>query len=238
MDLFYNASLTASTKKIRLDVQESGHLAKVLRKKNGDSITLTNGKGLEWNGTLTLVHPRGCEVSCEQVKKHKKPKSKLHLAVAPTKNMQRLEWVLEKATEIGVTHITPLLCQNSERKVIKQERLEKICITAIKQSQQFYLPHVDPLTSFEQILDSNAKAKYIAHCRSGSKIWLDAVQLPKNCIDVIILIGPEGDFSLEEIQRALDMKYQAVQLSENRLRTETAALMAAHSLLIKLKEKI
>ena len=238
MELFYNPTLTEATKSIQLDVQESGHLAKVLRKKEGDLICLTNGKGLEWKGKLTLVNPRACEVICEHVKTHNKPKFKLHLAVAPTKNIQRLEWVLEKATEIGVTHFTPMLCEHAERKVIKPERLEKIIITAMKQSQQFYLPHLNPLTSFEEVLVSDPKTKFIAHCKAGSKVLLDAVQLPKDCVETSILIGPEGDFSKEEIQMALDKDFQAVQLSKNRLRTETAALMAAHSLLIKLNKQL
>ncbi len=238
MELFYNSTLTATSESVQLEAEESIHLAKVLRKKEGDIICLTNGNGLEWKGVLSQVSTRGCIANKEETAWHPKPQIKLELAVAPTKNIQRMEWLLEKATEIGVTHFTPVLCQHAERKVIKPERLQKILIAAMKQSQQFFLPTLAPLTPFKQVLKSTAKAKYIAHCQSGKKTVLDKIDLPTHQQEAIILIGPEGDFAPEEVQWALEAQFQAVSLGQHRLRTETAGLMAAHSLLIKLNEQL
>jgi len=237
MALFFNEILSEQTQQLTLSPIESSHIAKVLRLKLGASISLTNGQGLEWKGTLTIVSPKACKVEVVEIVVHPKPKSMVHLAVAPTKNIQRLEWLLEKATEIGVTHFTPLLCQHAERKVIKVERLQKIMIAALKQSQQFYLPTLAPLTPFQEAVKTVDNPGFIAHCYNSSKTLLSMVNLPQHCTTTHLFIGPEGDFSPEEVQLALDHQLQAVSLGNTRLRTETAGLIGAHSLLLKMKQQ-
>ena len=235
MDLFFNPTLTKKTLTVELSSDESFHLAKVLRKKEDQSIRLTNGNGIEWIGILTRVNQKNCEAKCVEIIEHPKPNYSLHLGVAPTKNIQRFEWLIEKATEIGVTKITPILCQFAERKIIKHERLQKIIIAALKQSQQFYIPHLGALTPYDEFLHTIDKDGFIAHCYPTPKILLNTKDLSKK---IHLLIGPEGDFSKEEVQKALKNKIQAVSLGENRLRTETAGLISAHTLLLKLKEHL
>tara|TARA_A100001011_G_scaffold112426_1_gene118956 strand:+ start:1251 stop:1967 length:717 start_codon:yes stop_codon:yes gene_type:complete len=238
MDLFFNPTLTKKTLTVELSSDESFHLAKVLRKKEDQSIRLTNGNGIEWKGILTRVNQKACEAKCVEIIEHHKPNYSLHLGVAPTKNMQRFEWLIEKATEIGVTKITPILCQFSERKIIKHERLQKIIVAALKQSQQFYLPHLGALTPYEEFLHTIDRDGFIAHCYPTPKILLDNINSKDLSKNIHLLIGPEGDFSQEEVQKASTNKIQAVSLGETRLRTETAGLIAAHSLLLKLKEHL
>ena len=238
MALFFNPTLTKKTFTLKLTSDESFHLAKVLRKKEDQPIRLTNGNGIEWKGILTRVSQKTCVAKCVEIIEHPKPNYCLHLGIAPTKNLQRFEWLIEKATEIGVTKITPILCQFAERKIIKHERLQKIIIAALKQSQQFYLPHLGTLTPYEKFLDTIDKDGFIAHCYPTPKILLDKVKSKDLSKKIHLLIGPEGDFSHKEVQKALTNKIQAVSLGETRLRTETAGLIAAHSLLLKLKEHL
>lgn len=238
MDLFFNPTLTKKTLTVELSSDESFHLAKVLRKKEDQSIRLTNGNGIEWIGILTRVNKKNCEAKCVEIIEHPKPNYSLHLGVAPTKSIQRFEWLIEKATEIGVTKITPILCQFAERKIIKHERLQKIIIAALKQSQQFYIPHLGALTPYDEFLHTIDKDGFIAHCYPTPKILLDNLNTKDLSKKIHLLIGPEGDFSKEEVQKALKNKIQAVSLGENRLRTETAGLISAHSLLLKLKEHL
>jgi 16S rRNA (uracil1498-N3)-methyltransferase len=153
----------------------------------------------------------------------------LHLVVAPTKNIERFEWLVEKATEIGVDSITPLVCRFSERKILKPERLEKIIVSAAKQSLKFHFPQLQPLTKFEDFIKSfenNATAaqKFIAHCYEGEKPLLKNLCQPH--IDIVILIGPEGDFSREEVEMAEKHGFMAISLGSSRLRTETAGVVA------------
>ncbi len=230
MDLFYIPNFDPSAKKLHFDAEESLHITKVLRKKAGEKIIITDGKGHQIFATLTTVSSKKTTAEVNQLIHHPRIGQPLHIAIAPTKNINRLEWFLEKATEIGVQHITPLICSHSERKVIKPARLEKIILSALKQSQQFYLPTLHPIRSFESMINAYPSS-FIAHCEEGAK------QPFFNCIDptlpTTILIGPEGDFSAAEIALGRKHKLIEVSLGNQRLRTETAAIVACHTFALK-----
>lgn len=230
MDLYFLPEISAEDKRISFPKDESRHLSKVVRKKEDDQIRATNGKGLEMVIRLTLIGNNQCQGEPVEIIQHTKANYELHLAIAPTKNMNRMEWFLEKATEIGIHHITPILCTHSERKIIKPERLNKIIIAALKQSQQFYLPILHPMISFDEFIRQNPKG-LIAHCHPGTKSSLFQLANPNG--KQIILIGPEGDFSPLEVEKALEFGYQAIQLGDQRLRTETAGIVACHTVALK-----
>jgi 16S rRNA (uracil1498-N3)-methyltransferase len=206
-----------------LNSEESFHCAKVLRYKPGQLIRVANGHGLWGEAQLSKVHEKQCEAIIRQLLPSQKRPVHLHLAIAPTKQIDRIEWLLEKCVELGIEEISFLQCQNSERTTIKKERLEKIVESAFKQSFQAYLPKVNELVKFKDILISNAIQKYIAHCEAGDKQLLNKVSFLNT--SSLILIGPEGDFSPEEIQMAQNKQFQALNLGANRLRTETAGLI-------------
>ena len=225
MQLFYFSAIDETTTTFSFDKDESKHIVKVLRKQEGDSLMVTNGKGLLWNTKITLASPSKCTVICEALETFTPPKKTVHLAVAPTKMMDRMEWLIEKATEVGLSSFTPLLCSHSEREVIKMERLEKIALSAMKQSNQYYLPQMNPMISFEKfVTQARLGGKFIAHCEENHKVSFEKEVGLFN--EMTILIGPEGDFSTKEIQLALDHGFQAVALGQTRLRTETAALLS------------
>ena len=229
MQLFYNASLDKNTEQLIFDKIESRHLVRVLRKKAGDEIYITNGKGVLFTAKITIANDKKCLATVVSVNVKSKPwQYHLHIAIAPTKNIDRFEWFLEKATEIGIDEITPLLCNHSERKVIKTERLEKIIESAMKQSLKFYLPKLNPLTPFSDFIHQDFNSTlYIAHCEATERQSLKDVLQPKK--DVTILIGPEGDFSLSEIEIALQQHCKPITFGESRLRTETAGVVAVQS---------
>lgn len=228
MQLFYNADISKNDASFVFDKEESKHIVKVLRKKEGDAITITNGKGFLFISEICLASEKKCEVKITEVKELEKPKYYLHLAVAPTKMNDRFEWFLEKATEMGIQEITPIICEHSERKVYKTDRAEKIVQSAMKQSLQYYLPKINEAVSFtEFIKKTSAENKFIAHCvETERKSLKNSVQPNEN---YVILIGPEGDFSQKEIDLALQNNYQAVLLGNTRLRTETAGVVACHT---------
>ena len=231
MELFFQENLLESTMEIKFSTEESRHISKVLRKKTGDAITVTNGKGLEWKGEITMLDTRNTLATKTATIFHKKAKSNLHIAIAPTKSNDRIEWFLEKATEIGITHITLILCNHSERRNIKSERFEKILIGALKQSNQFHLPKLNSLTYFSDFVSSySADNKFIAHCREGNKSNLSSYNTLSK--DVLILIGPEGDFSREEVELAMENDFLPIALGSQRLRTETAGIVACHTVVI------
>jgi 16S rRNA (uracil1498-N3)-methyltransferase len=230
MDLFYLPELNQTTGELVFSKEESKHINKVLRKKQGDKVRTTNGKGLEATIELTIVGTNQVHGNIVEAKMHQPLQYQLHIAIAPTKNNSRLEWFLEKATEIGIHQITPLLCAHSVRKTIKHERLEKIIAAALKQSQQFYLPKLNSLTTFDSFVQENANGM-IAHCREGIKPSLFSVASGNG--NHTILIGPEGDFSEAEIALAIAQNYQPIGLGNQRLRTETAALVACHTIALK-----
>lgn len=229
MQLFYNKTLTVNDKLLTFDKVESRHIVKVLRKKEGVILNITNGRGLLFKGEIIDANEKHCTVSLIAIEKQEKEHPyKLHIAIAPTKLNNRFEWFLEKVTEIGIDEITPLLCDHSERKVIKPERLEKVIVTAAKQSLHFNFPVLNKLTSFKDFIYQKNKAlKLIAHCEEGVKVLLKNTVKPKQ--NICILIGPEGDFSSSEIKEALKNDFKPVSLGNSRLRTETAGVVACHS---------
>ncbi|MCG2419110.1 16S rRNA (uracil(1498)-N(3))-methyltransferase [Aequorivita sp. F47161] len=230
MQLFYNPNISENSKEIAFDKEESRHIIKVLRMKAGDTFKITNGTGLFFNAEITSANPKGCLVKILSEEKQPPLPYELHLAVAPTKLNDRYEWFLEKATEIGITEITPIICDHSERKVIKPERYQKILQSAMKQSLKAYLPILNEAISFKEFVNSEIASdslKCIAHCEETDKKSLKSVLVPKK--KFIILIGPEGDFSSEEIALAKKSGFIPVALGDSRLRTETAAVVACHS---------
>ncbi|WP_271766829.1 16S rRNA (uracil(1498)-N(3))-methyltransferase [Aquimarina algiphila] len=229
MQLFYNNTLTESSTEIKFSREESKHIAKVLRKKEGDYLHITNGFGYLFHAQITFSNPSQCIANINSFEKQENRKYKLHMVVAPTKMNDRYEWFLEKATEIGVDEITPIICDHSERKIIKTERFERILLSAMKQSLQLYLPKLNPVIPFSNFVHEKKNGQLlIAHCEETKKQSLkDILQLQSN---TTILIGPEGDFSPKEIEMALTSGYTPVTLGETRLRTETAAIIATHSI--------
>jgi 16S rRNA (uracil1498-N3)-methyltransferase len=228
MQLFYFKNIDSQSKSFSFDKEESKHISKVLRKKEGDILFVTNGLGYLFKTEISVASDSKCTVEIVSINQSVQPKCQLHLAVAPTKMNDRYEWFLEKVTEIGVQEITPIICDHSERKIIKTERLDKILLSAMKQSNQLFLPILnEPLTFKEFMKKSISGQKFIAHCEETNKKTLkEALQSNQNCT---VLIGPEGDFSLKEIEIAFENKYIPVSLGHTRLRTETAAIVACHS---------
>ena len=228
MQLFYNPDITESNSSFTFDKEESKHIVKVLRKSVGDNLRITNGDGWLFDAEIINADIKKCQVNINNSAQQPKRKYKLHLAVAPTKMNDRFEWFLEKATEIGIDTITPILCDHSERKVIKRDRFEKILQSAMKQSLQCYLPTINELTSFSSFINTDFEGqRYIAHCEETDRRSLKT-ELQQNK-DITILIGPEGDFSVKEIEMALQQNFIPVTLGNTRLRTETAAIEACHS---------
>ena len=228
MQLFYNPNILTTDTTFFFDKDESKHIIKVLRKKDTDILHVTNGLGDLFVTQITLASDTKCTVKIIAIEKEEKPKYELHLAVAPTKLNDRYEWFLEKATEIGVTSITPIICEHSERKFIKTDRFEKIIQTAMKQSNQCYLPILHEPVTFGTFVEQDfVGQKLIAHCEESNKKSLkETLSLNTN---ISILIGPEGDFSPKEIEQALDKKFVPITLGKTRLRTETAAIVACHT---------
>jgi len=229
MQLFY---LENPKDEIILSAEESKHATKVLRKKEGDVLNFTDGKGGFYKAEITVADSRKCRLKVvSSEKKEKQHNYHLHIAIAPTKNMDRYEWFLEKATEIGIDEITPIICSRSERKVIKTKRCTRILLSAMKQSLKFHLPKLNEAISFNDFIKKDYEGKkYIAHCEYGEKKELKAV---KKTEKTLILIGPEGDFSKKEIDLVLQKQFKAISLGKSRLRTETAGIIAAHTINIK-----
>ncbi len=225
MQLFYAPDIT--TPLYTLPEEESGHCVRVLRLKEGDSLHITDGRGTLYRAEVEEAHPKRCTIRIveEHPEWEKRPYG-LSVAVAPTKNIDRIEWFVEKATECGIDRIVPILCDHSERKVVKEERLVKIAASAMKQSLKAYLPQIEPLTPIRQLLSEPFDGvKLIAHCEEDmERVFLgDVVKKGDN---VLVLIGPEGDFSKEEIEAARKAGFREITLGNARLRTETAALAA------------
>lgn len=228
MQLFYNPNLESNDTEIRFAKDESRHIVKVLRKSVGDVLNITNGKGYLFSAEIIKADLKNCTATIKTCTLQAKRDYKLHLAVAPTKMNDRYEWFLEKATEIGIDSITPIFCDNSERRIIKPERFEKIIQSAMKQSLNCYLPILNEAQSFKDFTEQNhATQKFIAHCEATNRISLKEALIPKQ--DVTLLIGPEGDFSTTEIKFAINNSFRPVMLGTTRLRTETAAIVASHS---------
>lgn len=227
MHLFYTPNLQIPIHK--LSEEESKHCSRVLRLTEGDKISLTDGKGLFCEAVIKNASPKACIIEiATKISEYGKRNFNLSIAIAPTKNIERFEWFIEKVTEIGIDTIVPLVCRFSERKEIKPERLEKVIVSAMKQSQKAYLPELAPLQNFKQFIKKPFDGeKYIAHCINSDK------RLLKNLVEtgdnILILIGPEGDFSPEEVELALSEGFIPVSLGDSRLRTETAGVVACHT---------
>ncbi len=228
MQLFYSKELVKSDTHYSFPKDESKHIVKVLRRSSGDQLKITNGRGLLFDAIIEQPDPRACVVRITRVQ-HQEPRPfNLHMAVAPTKMNDRFEWFLEKATELGVEIISPVICDRSERRKLNLDRMEKIILSAMKQSFRTHLPRLNPLLSFKEFISIKQDAlSCIAHCESSERKSLKSILRPN--IDTTILIGPEGDFTVKEIEMALAQNYIPVTLGKTRLRTETAAIAACHS---------
>ena len=222
MRLFYDPHIDSKSKMHILTEEESKHAIRVLRMQTSDTLMMLNGHGDRFECEVSDANPKKCQVKILQQTHEPEPTSSIHLAVGPTKQVERMEWFVEKATEIGVTEITFLHCANSERVKLKLDRLEKKAISAMKQSQRTYLPKLNDLVNFETFVREHSGG-LIAHCYDGEKHSISEVFHHHNCP---ILIGPEGDFSEKEVDLAAKHDYKIITLGENRLRTETAALYA------------
>ena len=228
MQLFFNPNINNTETSFVFDKEESKHIIKVLRKKESDILFVTNGLGYLFKTEIALASDSKCTVNIISFEKQEEPKFNLHLVVAPTKMNERYEWFLEKATEIGVQEITPIICEHSERKIIKTDRFQKIIESAMKQSLHYYLPKFNEPILYKDFIKKEINGqKFIAHCEETDKKTLKSV-VQKNQ-STTILIGPEGDFSEKEIALAIENDYQPITLGKTRLRTETAAIVACHS---------
>ncbi len=202
---------------------ESKHCIKVLRKKTGDQIKITNGHGDLFTGVIKKITPKKCNFELINKIHYPKTTAPLHIGIAPTKSNDRFEFFIEKCVEIGISEITPLLCFHSERRTIKLDRLNKIMVAACKQSKNFHFPKMNNLTPFSNILNSGYNHKLIAHCANDQKIELKSYKTNE---PTLICIGPEGDFSEDEIEMALKNQFKSISLGQSRLRTETAGIVA------------
>ena len=225
MHVFYTPDIQTHAE---LPEEEAAHAVRVLRLQAGDEVMLTDGKGCFYRAEISTATNKRCLVNIlETLPQAPLWKGHLHIAMAPTKNMDRTEWFAEKATEIGFDELTFLNCRFSERKVIKTERVEKIVVSAVKQSLKARKPVVNEMTDFRRFMEREFTGqKFIAHCYEGEKPLLRDVLRKDE--DAVVLIGPEGDFSPEEVALAAEKGFQAVSLGKSRLRTETAALVAVH----------
>ena len=239
--LFYAPQLPDGP--LELPQEEASHAVRVLRMKEGDELLLTNGCGTFFEARLTMATPKHCCFAIERQWDDPKPwAGSITVAVAPTKNMDRMEWLVEKATEIGFDRLVLLLCDHSERRTVKTERLEKVAVSAMKQSHKAYKPAIVEMTPLKNFLreEAGSQSRFIAHCfepEEGTDAASPACHLSQRNFlsdllrpdaEATVLIGPEGDFSLQEIETALAEGWQPVSLGESRLRTETAALVAVH----------
>lgn len=226
MHIFYTPDIT--TPDYTLSEDESKHCIRVLRLNTGDTIHLTDGKGGWHEAKIKDDNAKRCTVTITDSRHEVGLRTwKLHIAIAPTKNMERLEWFVEKATEIGIDEISLIISDNSERTVVKTERLEKVAVSAMKQSMKAYLPKINEVISYKDFIEknkNNTSEKYIAHCINNKSAHLKNSYHPDK--NVLILIGPEGDFNPKEVKMAIDNAFAEISLGESRLRTETAALYA------------
>lgn len=225
MNIFYSKHIIDG--KAYLSEEESIHCVRVLRKSQGDEIVLIDGAGSMYKGLLVELSKKECVAEIKEVlNKDKEKDYRLHIAIAPTKNISRFEWFLEKATEIGIDEITPLLCEHSERKKIRLDRLEKILLSATKQSLKATLPKLNDLTTFKDFVRQSQEGfkKYLGWCEEDTEKHLKDHYHPGH--NVCFLIGPEGGFSLSEVSQAKENGFETISFGESRLRTETAGLAA------------
>ncbi len=213
-----------------LPTDEAMHALRVLRLKMGDEMMLMDGQGCYYRAEVTLAHTKHCMYEVrEKLPQERAWQGHLHLAIAPTKMMERVEWMVEKAVEVGIDEISFLNCQFSERRLVKIPRLEKIMVSAVKQSRKAWATQLNEVVNFDDFMARPCEGrKYIAHCYDEipRTFLFDELCKPSDTEDATVLIGPEGDFSIEEVRRAVDAGYISVHLGKSRLRTETAGLSA------------
>lgn len=227
LPFFYKEDLVASSTDVVLDVATSKHIIQVLRMQNGEQLQLTNGKGGLFTAEITDNNRKRCSVSILQTTNHKPQTTNICIAISPVKNNTRFEWFLEKATEIGVSEIIPLICNRTEKTAFKFDRMKSILVSAMLQSQQCWLPVLHEPTKFNALVASSAhQQKFIAHCMDDVKRSLADLN-NESLSSKIILIGPEGDFTTTEIEQAIQHHFMPVALGQTRLRTETAGVVAA-----------
>lgn len=230
MALFYVPDIAA---RWELSEEEAAHCLRVLRLSIGDELDITDGKGMLYKAIISSISGKHCYVEAkESIAMPKNWQGRIHIAIAPTKNIDRIEWLAEKATEIGLDAITFLNCRFSERKVVKTERIERIVVSAMKQSLKYTKPEVGEMVDFKKFISQPRDgAKFIAHCYNSERVLLkDVLQQGE---EATILIGPEGDFSPEEVDMAVKAGFVPVSLGSSRLRTETAGLAACHTYIMK-----
>lgn len=229
MTLFY---IQGANKDLQfLPNEESKHAVKVLRLQTGDLLSITNGAGDIFTAKVVIPNQKKCEVQIFEHEHFEPKKQRIHMVVAPTKLNDRYEWMLEKMTEMGVDEITPIICHHSERKVLKLERMERIIVSAVKQSWKAYKPVINEPVKFSKFIETNSfDQQFIAHCNGGcgSDVHLKSKATPNS--NIAVLIGPEGDFSEREVALAEENKWMKIGLGSSRLRTETAALAACFTL--------
>lgn len=228
MQLFYTQNI--KDQEAYFEGEEARHIIQVLRYQAGQTIQFIDGKGHFYTGTLTQISKKNCIASIQNIRAayNDRPYS-VSIAIAPTKNINRFEWFLEKSTELGINRVIPLKCERSVRKQIRNDRLEKIILSATKQSLKAQLPELMPLTEYKSFLNEEFSGQqFIAHCEETQKDLLSKKYQTGR--DVTILIGPEGDFSPSEIALALKAGFEPVSLGESRLRTETAGIAACHTI--------
>ncbi|MFC6999609.1 16S rRNA (uracil(1498)-N(3))-methyltransferase [Rufibacter roseus] len=233
MNLFYTPNLQPNMTEYVLSEEESKHCSRVLRLGVGDKVQLIDGRGGFFEAEISDAAPKKTKLRILNYTSDQDKRSfRIHIAVAPTKNMDRMEWFVEKAVELGIDEISLLQCARSERKNINLDRLEKIAISAMKQSMKSYLPKINELTRYEDFISqrfSQNEHKFIAHLVEGQERFSLAKSIT-GYGTYTILIGPEGDFSPEEVEQALQAGFKPVTLGSSRLRTETAALAACHTI--------
>jgi 16S rRNA (uracil1498-N3)-methyltransferase len=229
MQLFFTTDIRGNL--AYFDETESRHLTQVLRRKEGDNMQFTDGQGQLFLGEIIEVGKRNCVVAIKETTTNFEARPfRLHIAIAPTKNMDRFEWFLEKATEIGIDEITPLICKRSERTVVKTERLKGVLASAMKQSLKAYLPKMNEAIDFQQFMKqtfAEGDQKFIAYCNDAERGPL-SIKYEKSK-NVVLLIGPEGDFTEAEVAAAFKKNFVGVSLGNSRLRTETAGVVGCHT---------
>ena len=218
MDLFYS-KFNINNKLITINEIDSKHITRSFRKNIGDLIRITNGEGLLCEAEIL---EKGKNIKVKVISRiiHEPDKLSIHVAISPLKNISRFEWFVEKATELGISQITPLISRYSEKKKINKERLERIITSSLKQSNQFFLPKINPVTTFSSFILNNDEEKIMANLRTENKLKKELFKNNSMCI----LIGPEGGFSDEEINLAREKKIKEITLGNSRLRSETAAI--------------
>lgn len=227
MNLFYQPLIPQQIH--FLDAEESRHCVRVLRKTNGDHILITDGNGVFYNTIITNADPHRCEFEVLSEQKQQRNSYSIHIAISPTKNADRIEWFIEKAVEVGIDEITLLKCSHSERTLLKKDRLTKVAASAMKQSMKPFFPVINDMQEFQSFIKSRSETeKFIAYVDKTNPDHLK--NLAPKASSYLVLIGPEGDFSADELILAQENGFKKISLGQNRLRTETAGLMACHTL--------